>query len=154
MRAAARQEAVGRGVVPARGYLRLAAVAAVIWAALLAGFGSTGLAQKSPPNPTGLPTTRNACRSSFSSGARSLAGVDLTIIAAANYVSRGDGPSGPSSSGLDMHASWSVTYRNLRLSLPSAAELALSINEPEGDIIKMAGGGPQYTRRHLREGDV
>ena len=139
MRAAARQEAVGRGVVPARGYLRLASVTASICAALLAGPGSAGLANK-PKASAALPKTPNAC--SRFGAPRIVCRWDVKIVVAANYVSRGYGPSGPSSAGVDMHASWSVTYKKLIMAIRNAADLALSENEPEGDIIKIQGGGP------------
>jgi hypothetical protein len=132
VRAAAREDLSERVGGPVRRHVRLVIVTAVICAALLAGAGSAGVAQKSSPSRFGLPTTQNAC-STFGRGITCK--WDLKIVADVNYVVAGQGSS------QEMHASWQVTYKNLLLGLPDASELALSIKEPEGDIIRMQGGG-------------
>jgi hypothetical protein len=97
---------------------------------MLVGAGSAGLASK-PRGSTALPKTPNAC-SVFGRGVTCK--WDLKIVASANHTSSGQGSS------QEMHANWQVTYKNLPLSLPTAASLALSENEPEGDIIGVQGG--------------
>ena len=138
MRAAARQEAVGRGAVLARGYLRLAAVTAAICAALLAGPSSAGLANK-PKASAALPKTPNACSglvrhaSRVQVGPEDRRGSELRLSGIWPFRSK---------LGRRRHARELVRHlQEADMALPNAADLALSENEPEGDIIKIQGGG-------------
>ncbi|HEX7312114.1 MAG TPA: hypothetical protein VF232_13145 [Gaiellaceae bacterium] len=101
----------------------------IVGLSLLAGNGSAGLANK-PRGSTALPKTPNACNHN---------GVtcrwNVTIVAESHE----------SDESRKMDADWAVTYKNLLLGLPTAAQLALSENEPEGDVIHMGYNGKGAT---------
>lgn len=108
--------------------------ASVIVSSLLVGASSDGLANK-PRGSTALPKTRNACNNPQVSTCR----WDVRIVAE-SHTQTGDGDY---SRAMDAH--WIVTYKNVSLRLPTAAQQALGENEPDGDFIRMSGGGKSVT---------
>jgi hypothetical protein len=110
-------------------------LALIVGLSLLVGTGSAAVVKK-PRGSTALPKTRNACNNTHVVICR----WDVTLVAESHAKSVDD-----SGYTREMDADWSVTYKNLLLGLPTAAQLALSENEPEGDIIRMGGAGKGVT---------
>ena len=119
------------------------AASLIVALSLLVGTGSAGLAKK-PNEAAALPKTPNACRKT----GESICKYDVTIVVASHYAYQVSEPS------RKMDASWSVTYKNLPLWLPTAAELALSQYEPEGDIIHMGTGKGSTVGKSLQPGRI
>ena len=115
-------------------FARALAASLIVALSLLAGTGSAGLAKK-PNEAAALPKTPNACRKTGESACK----YDVTIVVGSHYAYQ------DSEQSRKMDASWSVTYKNLPLWLPTAAELALSQYEPEGDIINLGYSANSFT---------
>src|SRR5262245_5169322 len=102
------------------------AASLIVGLSLLVGTGSAGPGTK-PRGSSALPKTRNACNDTHVVTCR----WDVTIVAESHERLRSTGES------REMDAEWTATYRNLLLGLPTAAQLAVTEKEPEGDIIRM-----------------
>jgi hypothetical protein len=120
-------------------FARILGASLIVGLSLLVGTGSAGLANKPRPS-TALPKTPNACMHHVVT-----CRWDVTLVAESHAKTADD-----SGYTREMDANWSVTYTNLRLGLPTAALLALSENEPGGDLIHMDGTGKGVTTGHIR----